>query len=161
MKRKTNRCKTRPYCTTTATTIAAAAATATITMIRMLLSRSLLMKCAYLCIQEMCHVYKFDICLFHRCLRLVSNYKRTVALVEYSCIQEQTENGSACDADATQLLTVLEAKLHLLKAHNYQWRGPAFQNDCFYELKQALLCNPGNASTPVLQIGIQKFLWLT
>ena len=110
------------------------------------------MKCAYLCIQEMCHVYKFDISLFHRCLRLVSNYKRSVASVEYSCIQEQTENVNACDADITQLLTALEAKLHLWKAHNYQWRGPAFQNDCFFELKQALLCNPGNASTPVLQI---------
>jgi len=141
----------RPYCTTTATTIATATAT-TITVIRMLLSRSLLMKCAYICIQEMCHVYKSDISLFHRCLRLVSNYKRSVASVEYSCTEEQTENVSACDADSTQLLTALEAKLHLWKAHNYQWRGPAFQNDCFFELKQALLCNPGNASTPVLQI---------
>jgi hypothetical protein len=75
--------------------------------------------------------------------------------VEHSTVHEQTKGVSACDAacdaDNTQLLTALEAKLHLWKAHNYQWRGPAFQNDCFFELKQALLCNPGNACASVLQ----------
>jgi hypothetical protein len=83
--------------------------------------------------------------------------------VEHSTVHEQTEGVNACDADITQLLTALEAKLHLWKAHNYQWRGAGFQNDCFFELKQALLCNPGNACAPLLQKVnfIQIFVWLT
>lgn len=96
---------------------------------------------------------------------LVSNNKRSEASIKHSTVHvhEQAEGVNACDPDIMQLLTALEAKLHLWKAHNYQWRGPAFQNDCFFELKQALLYNSGNVCTQVLQKVnfVQIFVWLT
>jgi hypothetical protein len=121
-----------------------------------------LMKCI-ISVSKKCVMSTDLTSLFHRCLRIVSNYKRSVASVEYSSVHNHTESVHACDADFTQLLTALEAKLHLWKASNYQWRGPAFQNDCFFELKQALLCNPGNTCAPVLQIFnfIHILLWPT
>ena len=46
-----------------------------------------------------------------------------------------------------KLLNVLSGKLHAEKGYNYLKRSPAFRKDAVYELKQAVLCNPGNTST--------------
>lgn len=85
---------------------------------------------------------KTDILLFHRCLRLVNNYIRNEGSVKYTAVQEEAE-GVICETNIIHLLSALAAKLHLQKAQNYLRRGHAFQNDSFFELKQALLCNSG------------------
>jgi hypothetical protein len=82
---------------------------------------------------------KTDILLFHRCLRLVNNYKRNEGPEKDTALQEE----GAGKTNIIHLLSALEAKLHLQKAQNYLRRGHAFQNDSFFELKQALLCNSG------------------
>jgi hypothetical protein len=82
--------------------------------------------------------------LFHRCLRLVNNYKIHECSEKHTAPQEETAAVDSCETNILHLLSALEAKLHLQKAQNYLRRGYAFQNDCFFELKQALLCNSGN-----------------
>jgi len=87
--------------------------------------------------------FKTNIFLFHRCLRLVNNCKRNEASVKYTTLHEQLEGAETSETNITQLLNALEAKLHLQKAQNYLRRGSSFQNDSFFEFRQALLCNPG------------------
>jgi hypothetical protein len=86
---------------------------------------------------------KTDILLFYRCLRLVNNYNRNKSSVKYTALQEEAEGVDNSETNIIHLLSALAAKLHLQKAQNYLRRGCAFQNDCFFELKQALLCNSG------------------
>ncbi|PSN36729.1 hypothetical protein C0J52_18420 [Blattella germanica] len=80
-----------------------------------------------------------------RCLRLISNYK-----MEEECSRKNetvldhnkdNENDNTC---ISHLLNNFSAKLHVKKARNYMKRSPSFRNDAFYELKQAVICNPGD-----------------
>lgn len=86
---------------------------------------------------------KTDILMFHRCLRLINNYNRNEGSLKYTAVQEEAKCVHICDTNIIHLLSALAAKLHLQKAQNYLRRGRAFQNDSFFELKQALLCNSG------------------
>ncbi|KDR22643.1 hypothetical protein L798_12776 [Zootermopsis nevadensis] len=82
--------------------------------------------------------------ILDRCLRLIHNFKRNEASAKYPTVHEDTESVEACKTNITQLLNGLEAKVHLQKAQNYLRRGSSFQNDSFFEFKQALLCNSGD-----------------
>lgn len=82
--------------------------------------------------------------MLDRCLRLVNNYNRNKGSVKYTALQEEAEGVDICETNIIHVLSALAAKLHLQKAQNYLQRGCAFQNDSFFELKQALLCNSGD-----------------
>ncbi|KAJ9601800.1 hypothetical protein L9F63_000028, partial [Diploptera punctata] len=66
-----------------------------------------------------------------RCLRIISNFKR-----------KRNDLCSNEMLDVINMLNVLSSKLHAEKANNYMKRSPSFKKDAFYELKQAILCNP-------------------
>ncbi|XP_069676551.1 uncharacterized protein [Periplaneta americana] len=75
--------------------------------------------------------------ILDKCVRVIYHYTN-----QNNSSNEDMKNVNTSEPNIMQLLNILASKLHLQKAHNYLLRGSDFDNDAFFQFKQAIFHNP-------------------